>query len=266
MNEESMVHSDYMKKFLHTEQPYPDNYIEEWFLSSVQYNAHLHVQPISNTIYESLAVTQQISTVVLFICLFLTSSMNLITQEMTVYIDVALLIMCYVSCIPLNLPFSTYCSWKSIIIFGVIWGFVPVVSSITYGYDPTSIYEFSSFLFFFNIAFFDYGYANNYVDNINGILSHNTAIVGSIVMASLLQTKSKVFPIISFAIIMFEYIPIFRHYINVCFLSKYQMLLTKCFRKHLKMFTLCSLVCSFQVHFSCYHTLMLSIQLFILLY
>ncbi|KAL7712063.1 Phosphatidylinositol N-acetylglucosaminyltransferase subunit C [Entamoeba marina] len=211
----------YMQKFLHTEQPFPDNYIEDWFLSGMKINAHLEIQPLSNVVFESFALTQQMSSVILFLCVFLLTTDGVVSLRTVYMTDVFLITACFLSCIPLKISLSAYCGSRNVVLFGCVWGFVPVISTVTTGYDPNTIYLLVGGIFILHLAFFDYGYANNYVDKINGAISFNAAIVATIVLASLLSENSMVFPIISFSILLFQYLPILRHFLNKSFKSIY---------------------------------------------
>lgn len=206
----------FMKKFLHTEQPFPDNYIEQWFLSQLRVNFHLEIMPLKKVIVESLALTQQITTVVLYLTMFLLTANTSISIRTVYVIDCFLLIMCFFACIPLRLSPWTFCGWRCLILFGFIWGFVPIISTITTGYDHNTIYIITAVLFTVNIIFFDYGYINNYVNEIGGSVSFNAAVLATIVLASILPENAMVFPLIGLSIILFEFSPILRHYLNVC--------------------------------------------------
>ncbi|EKE39699.1 phosphatidylinositol N-acetylglucosaminyltransferase subunit C, putative [Entamoeba nuttalli P19] len=203
----------YMNKYLHTEQPFPDNYIEDWFLGGMRVNYHLDVLPLKDIVRESLALSQQISTVIMYICIFLLTAHEMLPVRGVYVADIILLSMCFLSCIPLKISPTVFCGWRSIIIFGTVWGLVPVISTITTGYYPDSIYILSTVLFIIHICFFDYGYINNYVDEINGVLSYNAVLLASIVLASILPKNAMVFPLISLSIILFEFNPLFRHYL-----------------------------------------------------
>ena len=39
------INPHYMQRFLHTEQPFPDNYIEDWFLQDMRLNYHVTILP-----------------------------------------------------------------------------------------------------------------------------------------------------------------------------------------------------------------------------
>ncbi|ELP93874.1 phosphatidylinositol N-acetylglucosaminyltransferase subunit C, putative [Entamoeba invadens IP1] len=208
------VDPNYMFKYLHTEQQFPDNYIEEWFLEGMRVNYHLQVLPLTDVLRESLALSQQISTVVLYITVFMLTGSSTIQLQTVYWADIFLLLLCYVSCVPLKISPQKFCGWRVVILFGSFWGLVPVISTITTGYDPNTIYTISGFLFVIHLTSFDYGYINNYVNEIKGVVAYNAVMVAAVTLSSVLPERAMIFPLISFAIILFVFNPIFRHYLH----------------------------------------------------
>ena len=207
------IDPNYMQRFLHTEQPFPDNYIEDWFLQGMHLNYHVKQLPLKEVIIEALAMLQTISNVILFNWTFFLVSNESLSNQPILLLDILLFALCFISCILLKLSPSIFCGWRSLIIFAVVWGFTPIISSITSGFNPTLIIVITTILFILHIISFDYGYINNYVENVNGIFSYNAVLVASVLLCSILPKFQMVFPLVSLSVLLFEFTPVLRHYL-----------------------------------------------------
>ena len=97
------VNASYMQRFLHTRQPFPDNYIEDWFLSGMRLNYHVKVRSIQEVIKESLALLQTVSSVMLFNVIFFIIANEKMSIQPVYIIDIILFALCLISCIPLKI-------------------------------------------------------------------------------------------------------------------------------------------------------------------
>ena len=204
-----------MEKVLYVEQPFPDNYIESWFLTGMKVNAHLEIQTFLDVVYDSFSLIQQFSSVILFVCVFCLLSNRTFSAESVLLIDALTLLVCVSTFIRLKTPHRIFSGWTTVVVFGAVWGFVPVISTITMGYDPNSIWLLAGLLFAVHLIYFDYGYLNNYVNEVSSGVSYNASIVATIVLASLLEEYKMLFPFIAFSVTLFNYFPLFRHFLHV---------------------------------------------------
>jgi phosphatidylinositol glycan class C protein len=114
---------------------------------------------------------------------------------------------------------------SAILIYAALLGLSPILKSLTRSTTSDSIWAFTTWLLFMNVAFFDYSsgtgaqyvhlkpWLRNYADRINSLpasISTNSALMASTVLASRLPSTTHVFSLSLFSIEVFGLFPIFR--------------------------------------------------------
>ncbi|GAM28491.1 hypothetical protein SAMD00019534_116670 [Acytostelium subglobosum LB1] len=206
------------KKVLYEPQPYPDNYTDETFLKELIQNANFIKYDFWKIVFDSFTVTQQITSVILFVIVFFHALKSTWTLSSLVSMAMGMLVVGYILIIWID-PTSDFYSIKDsllhvILLFGTVYGLSPVLRTLTNSFSDDTIWALTFILLLAHLFFHDYGYTNNDCTVFNAPISLNAAIFASVLLSSRLHSNIHVFVLITFAIQMFALFPIVRHHIK----------------------------------------------------
>ncbi|KAF8350049.1 phosphatidylinositol N-acetylglucosaminyltransferase subunit C [Amanita rubescens] len=217
------------EKVLWKTQPHPDNYIPHNFLSSLRKNPNFKPYTYWSLVSLSCAVTQHLSTICIFISVFIYLKEQLLDPRTLIWLSVGCFVVGYTLWVLLdpthvasrervNSFLKTFKS--SILIFLALMSLSPVLRTLTASTSSDSIWALSAILLLLNAILADYSVLNvqrQLTGRLTSVLSMNAAVSASAVLASRLTTDIAVFGLMLFAIQLFAVFPFLRYRFQVIF-------------------------------------------------
>ncbi|GET93240.1 phosphatidylinositoln-acetylglucosaminyltransfe ra sesubunit c, putative [Leishmania tarentolae] len=233
------------RKVLYERQPFEDNYVDpHQFLEELSHNKDIKNYEYATVVINTLAITQEISIVVLFCHAFMGVFTNTIGKYSLLWIDVLSVLpalVCYVfyqchqdACKeaaerPASL--STRCSpplrkpsrwlfhaWnfgrQVVSLVTMLSLLSPIFSTLTVSYSDDTIVTLSILTMSLHVLLTDYSYLNAYTQRFDPNLSVNMAICCVTLMASRISSPLASGALICFGIMCFSLSPIVRHLIK----------------------------------------------------
>ncbi|KAI7899785.1 phosphatidylinositol N-acetylglucosaminyltransferase subunit C [Cokeromyces recurvatus] len=206
------------QKLLWVKQNYPDNYVDNTFLEELQRNVNVRSYNYWTMVYESGVITQHISTVVIFIAIFVYLQDHILSGQHLIWVGTFLTGFGYIFWDWMMVKTQSDYEFKrqrvaksAFFFFITLLGLSPILKTLTSQTSDDTIWALTVCCFLTNILFHDYHapQANNSIQ-IPGSLSTNAAIFASVLLASRLDTNIDVFGLLSFAVEWFSLFPIFR--------------------------------------------------------
>ncbi|CAH1786540.1 unnamed protein product [Owenia fusiformis] len=204
------------KKILYENQGVPDNYVDETFLDEMRKNVYTREYEYWNVVKESGTLTQQASSVCIFVVIFIYMDNNSIKPEILFIVSSILTLIGYIvyhvishnNGIAQGNSRTWWDDFKTCVIFiGFGFGLSPVLMTLTDTISTDTIYAMTAFMLIANVIFHDYSATAPVV---SGALSLNAAIFASVCLASRLHTTWHAFATVSFAVEIFALWPEFR--------------------------------------------------------
>ncbi|KAI8329201.1 phosphatidylinositol N-acetylglucosaminyltransferase subunit C [Blakeslea trispora] len=212
-------HNPPWQKLLWVKQNYPDNYVDDTFLEELQKNVNVRTYDYWAMVYESGVITQHISSVVIFIAVFIYLQMNPTLGHHLILAGSCSTGIGYLFW-DLTMSKSSDYQYKrqrvaksAFFFFITLLGLSPILKTLTSQISDDTIYALTVCCFLANILFHDYTTQVNSV-KIPGSLSTNAAIFASVLLASRLDTNVDVFALLSFAVEWFSLLPIFKRHLR----------------------------------------------------
>jgi len=226
------------KRILYEKQAHPDNYTDEWFLSSLVTNGDLQSQNLGEIIRGTLAITQRITILVIFLLVFhvmhlppseteflLRYKVQLLVFSMLLLIILGYCSVLYfnqVSCLRQPLPVVQFVlfSFTRLCLFGGgLLGLSPVLKTLTRSYSSDTIWFLTFVLCTVHVVMHEYSYLQNnaaelFLTHFQGTISLNAAIFSSILLASRLSSSIEVFAFIFFSFAIFVGFPFWAYYLR----------------------------------------------------
>ncbi|AYU83524.1 Phosphatidylinositol N-acetylglucosaminyltransferase [Leishmania donovani] len=233
------------RKVLYERQPFEDNYVDpQQFLEELSHNKDIKNYEYATVVINTLAITQEISIVVLFCHAFMGVFTNSIGKYSLLWIDVLSVLaalVCYVfyqchqdACKetaerPASL--STRCSppprqpsrwlfhaWnfgrQVVSLVTMLALLSPIFSTLTVTYSDDTIVTLSILTMSLHVLLTDYSYLNAYTQRFDPNLSVNMAIYCVTLMASRISSPLASGALICFGIMCFSLSPIVRHLVK----------------------------------------------------
>jgi len=207
------------KQILYEKQEFPDNYVDETFLSSLITNANVRRQPYWLIVRDTAVFTQRVALLAIYATLFFELFSGELSVAVLLTVDVVMIVLA-VSLLFLRERASSLdqfldhlsASAKRVALFaGALFTLSPVLKTLTHSYSSDTIWALTFFLMAIHIAFHDYSYIN-FGTNFEGTVSLNAAIFASVLLASRLETTWEVFAFIFFSFESFAGFPIVAHH------------------------------------------------------
>ncbi|KAF9456553.1 phosphatidylinositol N-acetylglucosaminyltransferase subunit C [Collybia nuda] len=211
-------------KILWKRQSFQDNYIPPAsFLSSLRRNSNFKPQTYWPLVLLSCAITQHISTIFIFLSIFVWIQQSKLDPRTMVWITGGSSLVGYAIWEVLD-SISVKTSERyanrlkalksSILIFLALMSLTPVLRTLTAATSSDSIWALTSILFILNTLLADYSALKNagqVQGRLTSVLSMNAAMSASIVLASRLTADIAVFALILFSVQVFTLYPFLRH-------------------------------------------------------
>lgn len=219
------------KKNLYENLGYEDNYTDPSFLKDLQKNKNVKYIRLQEAIFGATKLTQQISSIVLFLIIFYFMYINYISPQIILLYSLICMIVGYIlyntfyyitnknsidnnnyddnnnnkhRIINSKIIFDDSKMVLSVLFFGYILS--PLLHSLTNSISSDTIFKTTFFVMLLHIIFFDYGVTAAYM--VSKAISLNSAIFGSICLASRLATSFHAFTLLVVSAEFFALLPI----------------------------------------------------------
>ncbi|KAL5018763.1 hypothetical protein ScPMuIL_004485 [Solemya velum] len=181
------------QKILYKDQFVPDNYVDESFLDEVRKNVYTRTYDYWTVVWESGVITQQLSSVCLFVVCFIYMSESVLSPDVVLLTSFLLTLGGYI----VNVVFCSHVDEsrskrkvlddvKTAMMFsGCSVLLSPVLVTLTETISTDTIYAMTTVMIIANLLFHDYG-ANAAM--VSGAISLNAGIFASVCLASRLHT------------------------------------------------------------------------------
>ncbi|CAH1762832.1 12492_t:CDS:10 [Entrophospora sp. SA101] len=203
----SSITASLSQKLLWVKQQYPDNYYDETFLEELEKNVNVRTYDYWTVVMESSAISQHISSIVIFIAVFKYLDLKMLSSQSLIIIGSVFTFIGYIfwdKSISKTDPSYEYKRWKTakgaILFFATLLGLSPILKTLTIDTSEDTIWALTVILFLANMMFHDYGSENRTNIKFPGSLSTNAAIFASVLLASRLTLNSHVFGLMLFAV------------------------------------------------------------------
>lgn len=213
------------RKLLWVQQPYPDNYVDESFLSQMKQNSHVQPYTFWALSSDSSGILVHLCTIAVFAIVFLgiySRGWNPIwfavgsgALTVTGYIFWRNVLLAGAETTNLEDGLNSIATTlkSSLLIFFTLLALSPVLKSLTQSTSSDSIWALACWLCLANICFNDYSSlsfaSSSSSSEFKSILSTNLALSAAIVLASRLPTSVSVFSFVLFSIQIFGVFPTF---------------------------------------------------------
>ncbi|KAG0025268.1 hypothetical protein BGZ82_010128 [Podila clonocystis] len=193
------------RKLLYVKQDYPDDHVDDTFLEELQKNANVRHYEYWSVVLESTIISQHISSIVIFVAVFIYLYFGLLSSHALIYIGTAGTAIGYGFWDWSNTMLTPDSNYKRL---------TPILKTLTEKTSEDTIWALTVILFLANLAFHDYGSGNRRNIKYPGSLSTNAAIFASVVLASRFKTNLHVFGLMSFAVEWFALFPMLRRQVR----------------------------------------------------
>ncbi|KAI9504631.1 glycosylphosphatidylinositol anchor biosynthesis [Coemansia spiralis] len=215
-------HQRTWRKLLYIKQDYPDDYVDETFLMELQKNTNVQLYDYSATAMQTNVVTQHLSSIMIFIAVFIELYRGKLTGDTLLWFSSTLTVLSFVfwDCLNIFLRMPEQRIVRFNVIKGalfialLLFGLSPILRTLTEDTSSDTIWAMTVILFCVNLAFHDYSTGNLTNIRFPGSVSLNAAVLASVLLASQLDSNLSVFAFLSFAIKWFALFPIFRRYLK----------------------------------------------------
>ena len=213
---------------LYLKQPFPDNYVDESFLTQLQRNVNVPIYTFSQMVKDSGGIVQQLAAILAFTAFFLLVLDNKVSVNNLLTISNVSTILAYGTWVLYMKneiktgakDRETYLRkrGRETIIHGLIFTlllmvFSPILKTLTEDTSSDTIWAISSLLFLLCWIAHDYSIkdlpSGALIKNYTSPFSLNCAMLGSIALASRLPSVTHVFAFLSLAVNVFVFFPIF---------------------------------------------------------
>ncbi|KZW04386.1 phosphatidylinositol N-acetylglucosaminyltransferase [Exidia glandulosa HHB12029] len=209
------------EKVLWRTQPFPDNYVPDSFLDKLRKNTNFRPYSFRGLVLAACAITQHLSTIFIFISVFVRLNDSTLDPRVLVWVTVATHVLGSIVWDVAERPFyekherranRAKAVKSSLMVFLALIGLSPVLKTLTAATSSDSIWALSAGLFVINALLADYREPASVPrkEGLISVLSMNAAISASVVLASRLPTNLSVFALMLLSIQLFALFPILR--------------------------------------------------------
>ncbi|KAJ1966850.1 glycosylphosphatidylinositol anchor biosynthesis [Dispira parvispora] len=234
------------RKLLYIQQDYPDNYVDASFLENLQKNVNFQSYDYFAVIRESTVITDHISSVVIFVAVFIQLYHRHLDPHILVMVGTVLTFLGVAvwewrlandSTAPVGEdevrekhpaddrtshpssqegapPLRQSFMRLAIVFFLTLLGLSPILHTLTEDTSSDTIWAMSTCLIVTNILFHDYSSDPTHTIAFPGSIALNAAIFACVLLASRLSSNLHVFAFMSFALGWFALFPIFRRHLK----------------------------------------------------
>lgn len=159
------------KRILYEKQPYEDNHVDDSFLSSMVTNANVQAYDYLALSFDTLAIIQQVSAVVLFLIMFGHLWQGKLSAKYLVWVNVTLLFVGYATRVFLEedvhmnqlmtLLQHISANIRQLFLFAcILLGLSPVLKTLTFSFSSDTIYALTIVLYSMHLVLHDYSFVN----------------------------------------------------------------------------------------------------------
>lgn len=202
------------RKLLWVKQPFPDNYVDDSFLSQLKRNSNVQQYRYWTLAADSSVILVHLCTVVIFACVFLGIYNKDWDASWFAGGSTLISIAGYAAMRVQAWHSRSKNQWSlastiksSLLILLTLFTLSPILKSLTQSTSSDSIWSLSCWLCMLNVLFHDYSYDSK--KEFKQMLSTNLALSAAIVLASRLMTSMSVFCFVLFSIQIFGLLPTF---------------------------------------------------------
>lgn len=203
---------------LYIKQPYPDNYTDRrHFLHDLRKNSHVRYYTYPQLIRQSLSITTQLSSLTLFILVFIYLHIGVMSASTSILIAHILNTLGYMMWVQQGIRRHADAMFrqkgkqtaKSAIIFLLTLLMAsPLLRTLTEDISTDTVWRMAVICFITHLIFFDYSC------RMTGTLALNAVIFAAVILGSRLPTSSHVFGFLMIAVNWFALFPLFRRYLK----------------------------------------------------
>jgi len=201
------------RKILYEDQGFPDNYVDASFLEELKKNLHVRSYSYSTLVYASLSVTQQLSSVGLFVSLFFSMEDHSLSPQLLWLISSSITLAAYTIHQVFIRKEDKYKSLHQhlrtgLLFQGFSYSLSPVLVSLTETISTDTIYAMTVIMFTGYLLF--YNYQGDDID-VPGAISLNAATFASVCLASRLHTAWHAFTAVTVSFEIFALWPLLQN-------------------------------------------------------
>ncbi|KAJ7377787.1 hypothetical protein OS493_026354 [Desmophyllum pertusum] len=208
------------RKVLYEDQGFPDNYVDKSFLDEMKKNLNTRTYQFWSVVLESGAVSQQVSSVCIFVAAFVYMDFGLLSPSVLFVFTSVLTLVGYVLFDALDGGTLRSESKRTrlddlkscMVVLGSVLVLSPVLKTLTDSISTDTIYAMTTFMLAMNLLLYDYGTRAAIVSR---SASLNAAIFASVCLASRLPSSWHVFATVTFAMQLFALFPSLRRQIKM---------------------------------------------------
>ncbi|XP_068688734.1 phosphatidylinositol N-acetylglucosaminyltransferase subunit C-like [Montipora foliosa] len=208
------------RKVLYEDQGVPDNYVDESFLDEMKKNLNTRTYQFWSVVWESGAVSQQISSVAMFVTVFVYMDLGLLSPSVLLALASVLTFIGYVLFDALDGGRLRFQSERTrmddlktcLLVLISVLVLSPVLKTLTDSISTDTIYAMTTFMLAMNLLLYDYGTRAAIVCRST---SFNASIFASVCLASRLPSSWHVFATVTFAMQLFALFPSLRRQLKV---------------------------------------------------
>ncbi|XP_015749921.1 PREDICTED: phosphatidylinositol N-acetylglucosaminyltransferase subunit C-like isoform X1 [Acropora digitifera] len=208
------------RKVLYKDQGVPDNYVDESFLDEMRKNLYTRTYQFWSVVLESGAVSQQISSVAIFVAVFVYMDLGALTPSALFVFASVLTFIGYIlfdaldgATLRLQSGRTRLDDLKScLLVLMSVFVLSPVLKTLTDSISTDTIYAMTTFMLAMNLLLYDYGTRAAIVSR---SASLNASIFASVCLASRLPSSWHVFATVAFAMQLFALFPSLRRQLKM---------------------------------------------------
>ncbi|KAL9988601.1 hypothetical protein ACROYT_G003063 [Oculina patagonica] len=208
------------RKVLYEDQGVPDNYVDKSFLEEMKKNLNTRTYQFWSVVSESGAVSQQVSSVCIFVAAFVYMDFGLLSPSVLFVLTSVLTLLGYVLFDALDGGTLRSASKRSrlddlkscVVVLGSVFVLSPVLKTLTDSISTDTIYAMTTFMLAMNLLLYDYGTSAAIVSR---SASLNASIFASVCLASRLPSSWHVFATVIFAMQLFALFPSLRRQLKM---------------------------------------------------
>ncbi|CAH3114118.1 unnamed protein product [Porites lobata] len=208
------------RKVLYEDQGVPDNYVDESFLDEMKKNLNTRTYQFWSVVLESGAVSQQLSSVSIFVAAFVYMDFGLLSPSILVVLSSVLTLVGYVLFDALDNGTLRQHSKRTrlddlkscILVLVSVLLLSPVLKTLTDSISTDTIYAMTTFMLAMNLLLYDYGTRAAIVSRSTSL---NASIFASVCLASRLPSSFHVFATVILAMQMFALFPSLRRQLKM---------------------------------------------------
>lgn len=208
------------RKVLYEDQGVPDNYVDESFLDEMRKNLNTRTYQFWSVVLESGSVSQQISSVSIFVAVFVYMDLGLLSPYVLFALASVLTFIGYVLFDVLDGGTLRCQSHRTrlddlkscLLVLVSVLVLSPVLKTLTDSISTDTIYAMTTFMLAMNLLLYDYGTRAAIVSR---SASLNASIFASVCLASRLPSSWHVFATVAFSMQLFALFPSLRRQLKM---------------------------------------------------